>query len=209
VTSWGPPLAVFIAAGAGLASLARTQPCTPASVDGTVCDDDLDPCTDDRCDDGLCEHRSVGFLEACVPVLTPFQRVLVLAPFAARFTTRVGALPVGDPPAFTSGQRAALVNDLTALGAQFDRVRRTLAGRDETVGDTAQNRATAALPDTHEALRLAALVRALVRAAIRVDQFPAATARELERSTADLVRGTRAVKRDLVRLRKVSQVFRP
>jgi hypothetical protein len=53
------------------------------------------------------------------------------------------------------------------------------------------------------------LVRALVRAAIRVDQFPAATARELERSTADLVRGTRAVKRDLVRLRKVSQVFRP
>jgi len=174
-----------------------------------VCDDDLDPCTDDRCDDGVCEHQPVGFLEACVPVLTPFQRVLVLAPFTARFTTQVGALPIGDPPAFTSGQRAALVSDLAALGAQFDLVRRTLAGRDDEVGDTAQARATAALPDADQALRLAALVRALVRAAIRVDQFPAATASELERSTADLVRGTKAVKRDLVRLRKVSQVFRP
>jgi hypothetical protein len=65
------------------------------------------------------------------------------------------------------------------------------------------------LPAADEALRLAALVRALVRAAIRVDQFAAPTASELERSTADLVRGTKAVKRDLVRLRKVSQVFRP
>jgi hypothetical protein len=200
---------MLIAAGASLASPARAQTCTPTTPDGTACDDDLDPCTDDRCDDGVCEHQPVGFAEACVPVLVPFQRLLVLAPFTARLTTQVGALEVGDPPAFTSGQRAALVTDLTALSTQLERVRVTLAGLDETVGDTAQSRATAALPDAEEALRLAALVRALVRAAIRVDQLAAPTASELERSTADLVRGTKAVKRDLIRLRKVSQVFRP
>jgi len=200
---------MFVAAGASIVPAARAQQCTPTSADGTPCDDDLDPCTDDRCDDGVCVHVLVGFAEACVPVLTPFQRVLVLAPFTARFTERVAALPVGDPPAFTTGQRAALVSDLTALGMQLDRVRRTLAGLDEAAGDTAQRRAMAALPDAEEALRLASLVRALVRAAIRADQFTAPTASELERSTADLVRGAKAVKRDLVRLRKVSQVFRP
>jgi hypothetical protein len=190
-------------------SWVRAQPCSPTGPDNTPCDDDLDPCTDDRCDRGLCEHTAVGFVAACRPVVTPFQRVLVLASFTTQLTARIGALPVGDPPAFTSGQRAALVNDLTTLGAQLDALRRTLGGLDEAAGDTAQSRAAAALPDADEAVRSAALVRSLVRAAIRADQFVLATASELERSTADLVRGTKAVKRDLRRLRKVSQVFEP
>src|SRR6185436_9804894 len=88
----------------------RAQICTPAVQDGTPCEDDLDPCTDDRCDDGVCEHTAVGFVVACRPVETPFQRVLVLLPFAAQLSARIAALPVGDPPAFTSGQRTALVN---------------------------------------------------------------------------------------------------
>ena len=194
---------------AGTASLARAQPCSPSVPDDTPCDDDLDPCTDDRCDDGVCEHTVVGFVAACRPVALPFQRILVLAAFTAQLTARIAALPVGDPPAFTSGQRAALVNDLVTLGAQLEALQRTLGGRDEAVGDTAQSRVAAALPDADEAVRSAALVRSLVRAAIRVDQLVPATASELERSTADLVRGTKAVKRDLRRLRKVSQVFQP
>jgi ElaB/YqjD/DUF883 family membrane-anchored ribosome-binding protein len=191
------------------ASPGRTQPCSPTGPDGVPCDDDLDPCTDDRCDRGLCEHTTVGFVAACRPIVTPFQRVLVLASFTGTLTARIAALPVGDPPAFTSGQRDALVNDLTTLCAQLDALRRTLGGLDDASGDTAQSRAAAALPEADEAVRSVALVRSLVRAAIRADQFVPATASELERSTADLLRGTKAVKRDLRRLRKVSQVFLP
>jgi hypothetical protein len=191
------------------ASLVRAQPCAPTTPTGTPCEDDLDPCTDDRCDRGVCEHTTVGFAAACRPIVTPFQRVLVLASFTATLTTRVAALPVGDPPAFTSGQRAALVNDLTTLAAQLDALRGTLGGLDDTAGDTAQSRAAAALPEADGAVRSVALIRSLVRAAIRADQFVPATASELERSTADLLRGTKAVKRDLRRLRKVSQVFLP
>jgi hypothetical protein len=55
----------------------------------------------------------------------------------------------------------------------------------------------------------AALVRSLVRAAIRADQFSHEIGSELDRSSADLVRGAKAVRRDLRRLRKVSQVFQP
>jgi len=191
------------------ASPGHGQPCSPTGPNGAPCDDDLDPCTDDRCDRGLCEHTTVGFVAACRPIVTPFQRVLVLASFTTKLTVRIAALPVGDPPAFTSGQRDALVNDLTTLGAQLDALRRTLGGLDDAAGDTAQSRAAVALPEADEALRSVALIRSLVRAAIRADQFVPATASELERSTADLLRGTKAMKRDLRRLRKVSQVFLP
>ena len=191
------------------ASPVRAQPCSPTVPDGTLCDDDLDPCTDDRCDDGVCKHTAVGFVVACRPVVTPFQRLLVLAPFTAQLTARIAGLPVGDPPAFTSGQRAALVDDLTTLGTELETSQRILGGRDEAADDTAQGRAVAALPSADDAMHSAALVRSLVRAAIRADQFTPATASELERSTADLLRGTKAVTRDLRRLRKVSQVFQP
>jgi hypothetical protein len=187
----------------------RAQICTPTSEDGSPCDDDLDPCTDDRCDDGDCEHDRVGFPEACAPVLAPFQRVLVLTPFTQRLTVRMGTLPVGAPPAFTSGQRAALVADLNAVSTQLELARRVLAGLDPAVNDTAQARAAAVLPEAEEALRLATLVHDLVRSAVRAEQFDDPTANELERSSADLVRGVKALRRDLVRLRKVSQVFRP
>ena len=185
----------------------HAQTCTPAVQDGTPCEDDLDPCTDDRCDDGVCEHTTVGFVVACRPVEVPFQRVLVLLPFAADLQTRIGALPVGDPPGFTIGQRTALVNDLATFRQQFDVVRRTLAGLEQAAGDTAQTRAAAALDDADAALITSVLVRDLVRAAIRAKQFSDEIRRELERSSEDLVRGAKAVRRDLRRLRKVSQVF--
>jgi hypothetical protein len=198
----------FLLAVAALSPV-RAQTCTPGVADGTPCEDDLDPCTDDRCDDGLCAHVVVGFVVACRPVVLPFQRVLVLLPFTTELSQRVAGLPVGDPPAFTSGQRAALMSDVDAVHAQLDAVRNTLAGRDDAAGDTAQSRATAALDDADAALRSAVLVRSLVRAAIRADQFGPDVRSELERSTADLVRGMKAVRRDLRRLRKVSQVFQP
>ncbi|HWP67595.1 MAG TPA: hypothetical protein VNO26_16980 [Candidatus Limnocylindria bacterium] len=208
---------VFRALGAALAlvlaaaptTLVWAQTCTPATPDGTLCEDDLDPCTEDACDDGVCEHETVGFAIACRPIALPFQRVLVLRPFTASLTSRVAALPTGDPPAFTSGQRAAMIAYLDALADELDSARNTLAGRGGDADDTAQSRAVAALPDVEAALRLAVLVRSLVRAAVRADQLEAAVARELERSTADLVRGAKAVRRDLRRLRKVSQVFQP
>jgi len=209
MASWGPLLALLVATAAGIVPAAQAQTCTPTTPDDSPCDDDLDPCTDDRCDDGVCEHVRVGFAEACAAVLSPFQRVLVLTPFAARLSAQVAGLPVGDPPAFTSGQRAALVQDLTDLGVQLDRLRDTLGGRVDEAGDTAQSRAKAATGDADEAMRLAVLVRDLVRAAARVDQFSDAIAAELQRSTTDLVRGVKDVRRDLARLRKVSQVFRP
>jgi hypothetical protein len=200
-------LALVLAPGLEGASSARAQVCVDAQ-DGAVCEDDLDPCTDDRCDDGACEHVRVGFPEACAPVLSPFRRVVVLDPFAAGLTTRIGALPVGDPPAFTSGQRAALVQDLANLRATLADLQATLGGFVDDAGDTAQARAKAAMEDAGEALRLAVLVRDLVRAAAHASQFPNAVAVELERSTADLVRAAKDVRRDLARLRKVSQVFR-
>ena len=127
--------------------------------------------------------------------------------FAADLQTRIGALPVGDPPGFTIGQRTALVNDLATFGQQLDVVRRTLAGLEQAAGDTAQSRAAAALDDADAALITSVLVRDLVRAASRANQFSDELRRELERSTEDLVRGAKAVRRDLRRLRKVSQVF--
>jgi hypothetical protein len=187
----------------------RAQTCTPGVADGTPCEDDLDPCTDDQCDNGVCKHVTVGFAVACRPVAPPFQRALVLLPFSADLSQRLAGLPVGDPPAFTSGQRAALVSDVDAVHDKLDTVRTTLAGRNDAAGDTAQGRAAAALDDTESALRSAALVRSLVRAAVRVNQFDADARNELERSTADLVRGLKALRRDLRRLRKVSQVFQP
>ena len=187
----------------------RAQICTPGVADGTPCEDDLDPCTDDQCDNGVCKHVVVGFAVACRPAVLPFQRVLVLLPFAADLSQRIAGLPVGDPPAFTSGQRAALVSDVDGVHTQLDAVRATLAGRDDAAGDTSQGRATAALGDADGALRSGVLVRSLVRAAIRANQFGPDVRNELERSTADLVRGLKAVRRDLRRLRKVSQVFQP
>ena len=198
----------FLLAVAALSPV-HAQICTPEVADGTPCEDDLDPCTDDRCDDGVCEHVVVGFVVACRPVALPFQRVLVLLPFTAELSQRVAGLPVGDPPAFTSGQRAALVTDVDAVHTQLDAVRATLAGRENEAGDTAQSRAAAALGDADGAARSAALGRSLVRAAVRANQFGPDVRSELERSTADLVRGLKAVRRDLRRLRKVSQVFQP
>jgi len=202
-------LALGLLVVAATAPGVRAQTCTPAVQDGTPCEDDLDPCTDDRCDDGVCEHTTVGFVVACRPVDVPFQRVLVLLPFASELSARIAGLPVGDPPAFTAGQRTALVNDLGTFRAQLDVVRRTLAGLEPAAGDTAQSRAAGALDDADAAMTSAVLVRSLVRAAIRANQFSDEIASELDRSSADLLRGTKAVRRDLRRLRKVSQVFQP
>lgn len=202
-------LALLVATGASHVPAALAQTCTPTTPDDSPCDDDLDPCTDDRCDDGECEHDRVGLPEACAPIRSPFQRVLVLTPFVARLTSQTAALPVGFPPAFTTGQRAAMVEDLMATSAQLEQLRRTLAGLEDAAGDTAQSRAKAAFTGVTDALLVASNFRDLVRAAGRAGQFEPLLAAELERSAADLVRGLKDVKRDLNRLRRVSQVFRP
>jgi hypothetical protein len=202
-------LALSLATGVGHVPTALAQVCTPTTPDDTPCDDDLDPCTDDRCDDGECEHTRVGFPEACAPILSPFQRVLVLAPFVTRLTSQVAALPVGVPPAFTGSQRGAMVEDLTETSAQLEQLRRTLGGLEEAPGDTAQGRAKAAFTSVTDGLLVATNFRDLVRAAARAGQFEPSLRAELERSAADLVRGLKDVKRDLNRLRRVSQVFRP
>jgi hypothetical protein len=192
---------MLVATGAGMVPVAYAETCMPTTPDGTPCEDDLQPCTDDRCDDGVCEHERVGLYEACAPVLTPFRRVLVLTTFTATFTSRVAGLPVD--------QRTALVDDLTALATQLARLQRTLGGLVEAAGDTAQGRAKAAFADAEEAVRLTAAVRHGVRSAAQSNQLAPSTAAELQRSSADLARGAKDVKRDLSRLRKVSQVFRP
>jgi hypothetical protein len=192
---------MLVATGAGMVPAARAETCTPTTPDGTACEDDLQPCTDDRCDDGVCEHERVGLYDACAPVLTPFRRVLVLTTFTATFTSRVAELPID--------QRDALVGDLTALTAQLAALQRTLGGLVDAAGDTAQSRAKAAFADVEEAVRLATAVRNGVRSATRSSQLAPTTAAELQRSSADLARGAKDVKRDLSRLRKVSQVFRP
>lgn len=185
----------------------HAQTCLPSTPDRTPCDDDLDPCTDDRCDDGVCAHTPVGFVAACTPILVPFQRVVVLVPYTTDLAARVTALPTGDPPAFTDGQRDAIAADLAEVGARLDALRRTLGGLDDAIDDTAQRRAITALPDAEAAVRTAVLVRSLVRVARAAEQFAPGTARVLDRSTADLVRGAKAIRRDLTRLRRVSQVF--
>jgi hypothetical protein len=202
-------LALLVATAASPVTSALAQTCTPATPDDTPCDDDLDPCTDDLCDDGVCEHHRVGLPEACAPIRSPFQRVLVLAPFVTKVTDQVAGLPVGFPPAFTAGQRAAMVEDLAATGARLEELRRVLGGLEDAAGDTAQSRAKAAFTGATNGLLVATNFRDLVRAAVRAGQFEPSFSAELERSAADLVRGLKDVKRDLTRLRRVSQVFRP
>jgi len=202
-------LVAFLLAGTAMAPGVFAQSCSVGTPDGTVCEDDLDPCTDDRCDDGACEHQGVALPEACDPIASPFKRVLVLIPFAARFTQRVAGLPVGPPPAFTAGQRTAMVTNLESTSAQLAVLRAMLSGLDPDAGDTAQSRAKAAFPEADEGLRVATNLRSLIRSAVRVDQFDGPIAAELVRSATDLARGFKDLKRDLARLRKVSQVFRP
>jgi hypothetical protein len=50
----------------------------PASVEGGVCAEDGDPCSDDRCRAGACQHQVVDQHLTCAPVENAFRRALAL-----------------------------------------------------------------------------------------------------------------------------------
>src|SRR5260370_7299922 len=73
----------------------------PERVNGNVCAEDGDPCTDDSCLAGTCRHAAVANKAACDPVRPVYERALALAappPALPPPLTR----PLGPPPPATS-----------------------------------------------------------------------------------------------------------
>jgi hypothetical protein len=50
----------------------------PAGVEGGTCAEDGDPCSDDRCRAGACQHQLVDQHLTCAPVENAFRRALAL-----------------------------------------------------------------------------------------------------------------------------------
>jgi hypothetical protein len=189
---------------------ADTAGCAPGppAPDGGECDDDDDPCTDDRCERGRCAHPNVPDRRTCEPVLRPYRRTLALREATAAFGGLVAAQVTHGGR--SDATRELLDERLAAMMADLDLVARILKGRLPTGGGgetVAQQRARAALPLTSGLIVRARSAVGLLRLGRRAGEVPLAVARDLGLRARALLAAAKALKRDLKRLQLISRVF--
>lgn len=191
---------------------ADTSGCTagPPAPDGGACDEDGDPCTDDRCTRGVCQHPNVADRRTCEPVGGVYGRALAVVDGVAAVRAAVAADVrdgAGRPP---DDVRVELDQRLAGMADAAGTVVAILSGRlpaAPTGITVADRRARAALPI---ARALSADARATL-AAVRDGRRTGALTPEAGASLRGTVRGlraqTRTLTRDLRALRRLTRLF--
>lgn len=178
-----------------------------ARPDGETCEEDFDPCTDDRCLRGACVHEEVRNRTACAAVLLPYRRALELGREAAAFdATLIAWVPDGD----VIGARAQLAGNLRGFTDETALVAEILSGRRPVDGDAsalAVARARAALPVATNLTRRGRAMVALVRRSRQAGEMPRESSQRVLRELRALVARSRALQRSLRQIVNVSRLF--
>jgi len=197
----------------------------PERVNGLVCAEDGDPCTDDTCMAGACAHAPVSNKPACDPIRPAYERALALAAAARDLSALVtGALSAAA--ASTSGSPGdSLAASVADVASTLEGVARILAGKAQALvgavplaagpGGTSpaglqnilKERAQMALEQLRRTPAAEqSVIHGIVLAQHRAELTPD-TGHDLRHRGRDLLRGTKAFKRSLRRLKRVSQSF--
>ena len=176
----------------------------PALRDGQECAEDGDACTADVCANGACAHEAVADRVTCGAVESAFRQALALESAARGLDAAVSAaMPV---PVVTrlAGIRDALGNTARILaGKPVADARSSASGA--FLESALQTRARLALGVLARARpQMAAFVHAVSGASSGT--HPAAVS-DVARRSRSLVRGTRALRRELRRLLRTSATF--
>ena len=98
----------------------------PAGSEGGVCAEDGDPCSDDRCRAGTCQHQAVEEQLTCAPVENAFRRALALLALTRSLAVSTEAVGRTQPAVGRSERLTAPLRRLDEeLGGAVD----ALAGR--------------------------------------------------------------------------------
>jgi len=175
----------------------------------TACEEDLDPCTDDYCLGGVCAHRDVPDRPRCNAVKDAYDRARGLLDGSATLGAAV-AEKLADGG--SSGTRAQLEGSLAGFAGDLEVIVRTLGGRApaDAPGKTlAERRAAAALPLASELRRRGQPMLGVLTRARRAKELSRGDARKLSRQVKGLLAGSRALERNLRRIRHISRIFTP
>ena len=183
--------------------------------DAGACGEDGDPCTDDVCRGGTCTHVPGPDPASCAVVKPPFEKALGLAALARTLMAMADGGPASAARPAGPGVTAALAR-LTRVDDDLQGAVRALAGRDGAAPPGTAAALAETVPQLRARLAFTHVLRtpAQVRAFLQVVSDARAraelgreTGRTLRRRGRLLLRGTKTLKGDLQRLRRVSQTF--
>jgi len=178
-----------------------------ARPDGEVCEEDYDPCTDDRCQRGSCVHDEVRDRATCAAVVAPYRRVLELGRMAAALDTTLAAwVPDGG----MIGLRPQLAGTLASYAEEAQLVETILSGRhpvDVGSAGLAAARARAALPVVASLVRRSRAMLSLVRRGRQAGELPRESALRVARETRALLARSRGLERALRQIVRISRLF--
>jgi hypothetical protein len=188
---------------------------TGGMLDQTMCTDDGDPCTDDRCGGGTCVHTSVADPSGCTPLVPSYRLAVSLRGGVDRLVNYLGEVDVGGD---TSDN---LNNELSDVAADLDAAILVLAGRDAgpapsglsirlsglTTSTTAQQRGRVALTWLRGIPGLAQKFLATISRGRRNKDLDPPTASELRRNGRILLADTKTLKSDVKNLQRTFSVF--
>lgn len=183
------------------------------TAEGGLCAEDGDPCSDDRCRDGICRHEVIANHPTCAPVENAFRRALALLALTRSLTVSTEAVGRAQSEAV---RRDRLTAPLLRLDQELDAAVAALSGRTPVpIGVTevtgvqetpAQARARAALLVVGRMpLEARSFLRAL--AAARRQGLSSEQARGLAEQGRALRRGVKRLKVELKRLRRTKVEF--
>jgi hypothetical protein len=184
----------------------------PAGTEGGVCAEDGDPCSDDRCRGGTCEHQLISQHLTCEPVENAFRRALALL---ALTRSLAGSMVTAGATQLTTAER--LTAPLTRLDQELDATLDTLSGR--TTIPILVSRSTG-LPETPAQARARAALLLVGRMPLEARTFLEALSlaprdqgvdkdelRALTDQGRVLRRGVKRLKTELKRLRRSTLQF--
>jgi len=197
---------------------------TPGTLDSTMCTDDGNPCTDDRCQNAVCTHQAVDDPTGCSPLVPSYRLAVSLRAGVDRLLNYLGQIDVGGD---TSDN---LTNDLTMVAQDLDAVIQALAGHEVvpasqglstrlaeltplprlgrlTTTTTAQQRGRVAMAWLRGAPGHAQKFLADVARGRRHRDVDAPTADELRRNGRILLGDMKTLKRDVKNLQRTFSVF--
>jgi hypothetical protein len=193
---------LYIALAVVLAMVESTAPVRAgnlcdAAVDGTLCPDDEDPCTNDQCTAGICHHDDVPNRVTCDPVVDAYRRTLGLGDLVQEISALAAAATLPD------ASRLTIEKGLDGTGADLALASDVLAGRIPIPAPEAGQ--TLAQTRAHAAFTIARMTPPRVRTVLLALSGPSTA--DLARRARFLYRSTNQLKRELRRLQRVSGVF--
>jgi len=186
----------------------------PAATEGGVCAEDGDPCSDDRCSAGACQHQAVEEHLTCAPVESAFRRSLALLALTRALEASTEA--VGRTQPTLIGRSERLTSPLARLDESLSGAVDALSGR--TVIPVGLSPLTG-IPETPAQARARAALLLAGRMPLDAQSYLAAVSatrkqglsREDIRALMDdgraLRRGVKRLKLELKRLRRSSVHF--